>query len=162
MELMDVSLDKLYRIVHGVAKQPFNEDVLGSVGVTVLKALTCLKRLNRIIHRGERGRPARTRPVRREALEHPAERARQDQDLRLRHLRLPGGLDRAHARRGLQAVHGGKPGPMASPILQPERLISSVEGYDTRSDVWSLGITLVSSDDFGAVNFTRLTVTPLY
>jgi hypothetical protein len=52
MEYMDISLDKLYRIVHQVAKQSFNEDVLGIIGITVLRALDNLKKLKHIIHRG--------------------------------------------------------------------------------------------------------------
>jgi hypothetical protein len=35
MELMDLSLDKLYKIVHNIAKEKFDETVLGICGVTV-------------------------------------------------------------------------------------------------------------------------------
>jgi mitogen-activated protein kinase kinase 4 len=52
MEYLDISLDKFYKIVHEDAKQPFNEDVLGIIGVTILKALNSLKSLKHIIHRG--------------------------------------------------------------------------------------------------------------
>lgn len=52
MEYMDISLDKLYKIVHNVAKKPFDEDVLGIVAVTLLGALNNLKKLKHIIHRG--------------------------------------------------------------------------------------------------------------
>lgn len=31
------------------------------------------------------------------------------------------------------------------PYMAPERLTASVEGYDIRSDVWSLGITLIET-----------------
>lgn len=52
MEYLDISLDKLYKIVHRIAGQAFNEDVLGIVGITILKALNNLKSLKHIIHRG--------------------------------------------------------------------------------------------------------------
>lgn len=52
MELMDISLDKLNHLVHERSKERFDENVLGSIGVTVLKALNCLKQLSHIIHRG--------------------------------------------------------------------------------------------------------------
>lgn len=51
MEYLDISLDKLYRIVHTIAKQSFNEEVLGVIGVTILIALNNLKSLKHIIHR---------------------------------------------------------------------------------------------------------------
>lgn len=51
MEFMDVSLDLLYKIVHREAKMSFNEDVLGIVSVTILRALNNLKELKHIIHR---------------------------------------------------------------------------------------------------------------
>jgi hypothetical protein len=35
MELMDLSLEKLYKIVCRLAKEPFDETVLGIIGVTV-------------------------------------------------------------------------------------------------------------------------------
>ena len=37
---------------------------------------------------------------------------------------------------------------LTSILLQPERIdpFASRQGYDVRSDVWSLGITLVSED----------------
>jgi serine/threonine protein kinase len=53
MEYMDISLDKLYRIVHNLAKESFNEDVLGIIAVTLLGALNNLKKLKHIIHRGK-------------------------------------------------------------------------------------------------------------
>ena len=66
MELMDLSLEKLYKTVYRVAKENFDETVLGIIGVTVrtvfsincykilkvLNALNDLKEVKRIIHRG--------------------------------------------------------------------------------------------------------------
>jgi mitogen-activated protein kinase kinase 4 len=31
------------------------------------------------------------------------------------------------------------------PYMAPERLTASIDGYDIRSDVWSLGITLIET-----------------
>lgn len=52
MELMDLCLEKLYKIVHNIAKEPFNEWIFGIIAVSVLSALNCLKQLKSIIHRG--------------------------------------------------------------------------------------------------------------
>lgn len=51
LELLDISLDRLYKIVHRLARRRFCENVLGLVGITVLRALNCLKQLV-IMHRG--------------------------------------------------------------------------------------------------------------
>lgn len=50
MELMSTSLEKVYKAVHHMGER-FNEDVLGIIGVTVLDALNCLKKLKGIMHR---------------------------------------------------------------------------------------------------------------
>ena len=50
MELMSTSLEKVYKIVRKMGEK-FNEDVLGIVGVVVLNALNCLKKLKGIMHR---------------------------------------------------------------------------------------------------------------
>jgi tRNA A-37 threonylcarbamoyl transferase component Bud32 len=50
MELMDISLERMYKTVRRMGSK-FSEDVLGIVGVTVLQALNCLKKLKGIMHR---------------------------------------------------------------------------------------------------------------
>lgn len=43
------------------------------------------------------------------------------------------------------------------PYMAPERLTASLEGYDIRSDVWSLGITLIETarGEFPYRNFSN-------
>jgi hypothetical protein len=40
MELMDLSLEKLYKTVHRSAKEHFDETVLGIIGVTVMELIS--------------------------------------------------------------------------------------------------------------------------
>ncbi|CAD5221116.1 unnamed protein product [Bursaphelenchus xylophilus] len=121
MELMDISLDRLYNIVHQVARTSFDENVLGSVGVTVLKALDCLKKLKHIIHRDVK--PSNILLNCRGKI-------------KICDFGISGYLEDSMAKTKDVGCR---------PYMAPERLMASIEGYDTRSDVWSLGITLVET-----------------
>jgi mitogen-activated protein kinase kinase 4 len=46
------------------------------------------------------------------------------------------------------------------PYMAPERLTDSIDGYDIRSDVWSLGITLIEAakGKFPYQNFSNLSL----
>ncbi|KAI6240975.1 Protein kinase domain-containing protein [Aphelenchoides fujianensis] len=121
MEFLDVSLERLYKIVHRLAKKTFSEDVLGCVGVTVLRALNCLKRLKQIIHRDVK--PSNILLDRRG-------------NIKLCDFGISGYLEDSMA----QTKDVG-----CRPYMSPERLTASIDGYDIRSDVWSLGITLIES-----------------
>lgn len=41
MELMDLSLEKLYKIVHGIDKERFDENVFGIIAVSVFFLIFC-------------------------------------------------------------------------------------------------------------------------
>ncbi|KAI6188087.1 hypothetical protein M3Y98_00315700 [Aphelenchoides besseyi] len=128
MEFMDISLEKLYKIVHRISKKPFHEDVLGTIGVTVLRALNSLKQLKHIIHRGQ----------------FPCDVKPSNILLNLRgsikmcDFGISGYLEDSMAQTKDVGCR-----PYMAPVL--ERLTASIEGYDIRSDVWSLGITLIET-----------------
>ncbi|RCN26438.1 hypothetical protein ANCCAN_27835 [Ancylostoma caninum] len=51
MELMDISLERLYTAVHGLGYAAFDENTLGSVAINVIIALNHMKSQYHIIHR---------------------------------------------------------------------------------------------------------------
>ncbi|KAH7732353.1 STE/STE7/MEK4 protein kinase [Aphelenchoides avenae] len=121
MELMDISLEKLYKTVHHVAKERFDETVLGIVGVSVLRALNNLKQLKRIIHRDVK--PSNI------VLNIKGQ-------IKLCDFGISGYLEDSIARTKDVGCR---------PYMAPERLTAEQEEYDIRTDVWSLGITLMET-----------------
>lgn len=81
--------------------------------------------------------------------------------MRLWHQRLPGRLGGQDHGRRLQTLHGGKPDSLRtvgaaavatvrscqSVVPQPERINpeTNQKGYNVKSDIWSLGITMVGA-----------------
>ncbi|VDN57772.1 unnamed protein product, partial [Dracunculus medinensis] len=116
MELMDISLEKLYHTVHNLFGV-FDERILGHVAVSVLKALNHLKNEIQIIHRDVK--PSNILLDLKGAI-------------KLCDFGISGYLVNSVA----QTREAG-----CRPYMAPERLLTSA-AYDIRSDVWSLGITL--------------------
>uniref|UniRef100_A0A0N5B0P0 mitogen-activated protein kinase kinase n=1 Tax=Syphacia muris TaxID=451379 RepID=A0A0N5B0P0_9BILA len=117
MELMDISLRKLYETVHQVMKESFDERILGHTAVSVLKALSHLKHQIKIIHRDVK--PSNILLAR-------------NGMIKLCDFGISGYLINSVA---FTRDAGCRP------YMAPERLLPSAS-YDVRSDVWSLGITL--------------------
>uniref|UniRef100_A0A8R1DJ70 mitogen-activated protein kinase kinase n=2 Tax=Caenorhabditis japonica TaxID=281687 RepID=A0A8R1DJ70_CAEJA len=119
MELMDLSLDKLYMISHDIEKVAIPEQVLGAVAVATIKALEHLKTTHHIIHRDIK--PSNI-------LLH------RNGCVKLCDFGICGYLQNSVA----QSVDVG-----CRPYMAPERLAPNSDGYDIKSEVWSLGITMV-------------------
>uniref|UniRef100_A0AC35F8V6 Protein kinase domain-containing protein n=1 Tax=Panagrolaimus sp. PS1159 TaxID=55785 RepID=A0AC35F8V6_9BILA len=118
MELMDISLERMYKTVRRMGSK-FSEDVLGIVGVTVLQALNCLKKLKGIMHRDVK--PSNIL-------------LSLKGDVKLCDFGISGYLENSIAKTKDVGCR---------PYMAPERLTGSPEGYDIRADVWSLGITMI-------------------
>uniref|UniRef100_A0AC34Q692 Protein kinase domain-containing protein n=1 Tax=Panagrolaimus sp. JU765 TaxID=591449 RepID=A0AC34Q692_9BILA len=118
MELMSTSLEKVYKAVWKMGEK-FNEDVLGIVGVTVLNALNCLKKLKGIMHRDVK--PSNILLSLKGAV-------------KLCDFGISGYLENSIARTKDVGCR---------PYMAPERLTGSTDTYDIRADVWSLGITMI-------------------
>lgn len=133
MELMDLSLEKLYKIVHDVAKEKFDENVFGIIAASVLSALNNLKLLKHIIHRDVK--PSNI------LLNSKGE-------IKLCDFGISGYLEDSIARTKDVGCR---------PYMAPERLMAAQEEYDIRTDVWSLGITLieVARGEFPYPNFNE-------
>jgi mitogen-activated protein kinase kinase 4 len=119
MELMDISMDKLYITVHKTLNWQIPERIIGKITVSVLNALHYLKEKLKIIHRDVK--PSNILLDRRG-------------NVKLCDFGISGHLRDSIA----QTKDVG-----CRPYMAPER-IKGAMAYDTRSDVWSLGISLVT------------------
>jgi len=121
MELMSTSLEKLYKTVHHRLHETIPEDIIGRIGLSVVKALDYLKRKLKIIHRDVK----------------PSNMLVDDAGyIKLCDFGISGHLVDSIAR----TRDAG-----CQPYMAPERIdpLTAKLGYDIRSDVWSLGISLI-------------------
>ncbi|KAK3585169.1 hypothetical protein CHS0354_001792 [Potamilus streckersoni] len=121
MELMDISLDKFYKFIYSVLLSHIPENILGKITLATLKALNYLKEKLKIIHRDVK--PSNILFDRRG-------------NIKLCDFGISGQLVDSIAK----SRDAG-----CRPYMAPERIDprASSSGYDVRSDVWSLGITLM-------------------
>ncbi|CAB3369839.1 Hypothetical predicted protein [Cloeon dipterum] len=120
MELMDASLDKFYKFIFERLNQHIPEEILGKITVATVNALNYLKEELKIIHRDVK--PSNILLDRRG-------------NIKLCDFGISGQLVDSIAR---TRDAGCRP-YMAPERIDPQR----ARGYDVRSDVWSLGITLM-------------------
>jgi len=121
MELMDVSAEILYRYVHHSIAQVIPEPILAQIALATVRALMYLKNELRIIHRDVK----------------PSNILINKQgDIKLCDFGISGVLVDSIAR-----THDVG----CRPYMAPERIDPRYEkdGYDIRSDVWSMGISLI-------------------
>ncbi|XP_060587662.1 dual specificity mitogen-activated protein kinase kinase 4-like isoform X2 [Ruditapes philippinarum] len=121
MELMDISLDKFYKFTYGHLKSSIPEEILGKITVATVKALNYLKEKLKIIHRDVK--PSNILLDRKG-------------NIKLCDFGISGQLVDSIAK----SRDAG-----CRPYMAPERIDPhhSSRGYDVRSDIWSLGITLM-------------------
>lgn len=120
MELMDTSLDKFYKFIYEKLQERIPESILGKITVATVKALNYLKEELKIIHRDVK--PSNILLDKRG-------------NIKLCDFGISGQLVDSIAR---TRDAGCRP-YMAPERIDPQR----ARGYDVRSDVWSLGITLM-------------------
>ncbi|XP_050297953.1 dual specificity mitogen-activated protein kinase kinase 4 isoform X2 [Anthonomus grandis grandis] len=120
MELMDTSLDKFYKFIHEKLDQRIPEPILGKIALATVKALNYLKEKLKIIHR----------------------------DVKPSNILLDKGgniklCDFGISGQLVDSIAKTKDAG-CRPYMAPERIDpQTAKGYDVRSDVWSLGITLM-------------------
>lgn len=120
MELMDTSLDKFYKFIYEKLQRRIPESILGKITVATVRALNYLKEKLKIIHRDVK--PSNILLDKRG-------------NIKLCDFGISGQLVDSIAR---TRDAGCRP-YMAPERIDPQR----ARGYDVRSDVWSLGITLM-------------------
>ncbi|EDW59720.1 uncharacterized protein Dvir_GJ11038 [Drosophila virilis] len=120
MELMDTSLDKFYKYIFEKKQRHIPESILAKITVATVNALNYLKEELKIIHRDVK--PSNILLHRRG-------------DIKLCDFGISGQLVDSIAK----TKDAGCRPYMAPERIDPER----AKGYDVRSDVWSLGITLM-------------------
>lgn len=120
MELMDTSTDKFYKFIYDRLRSSIPENVIGKITVATVTALNYLKEQLKIIHR----------------------------DVKPSNILLD-------KKGGIKLCDFGISGQLVDsiaktrdagcrPYMAPERIDPQrAKGYDVRSDVWSLGITLI-------------------
>ncbi|CAK6970657.1 dual specificity mitogen-activated protein kinase kinase 4b isoform X2 [Scomber scombrus] len=120
MELMSTSLDKFYKYVYCALDDVIPEEILGKITLATVKALNHLKENLKIIHRDIK--PSNILMDRRG-------------NIKLCDFGISGQLVDSIAKTRDAGCR---------PYMAPERIDPSAsrQGYDVRSDVWSLGITL--------------------
>lgn len=121
MELMDTSLDKFYKFIYERLNKRIPEPILGKIALATVKALNYLKEELKIIHRDVK--PSNI------LLDKGG-------NIKLCDFGISGQLVDSIAR----TKDAG-----CRPYMAPERIDPQVgsKGYDVRSDIWSLGITLM-------------------
>merc|ERR1711962_1170956 len=120
MELLNTSLDKFYKFVTGTLQQSIPEEILGKITLATVKALNYLKEKLKIIHRDVK--PSNILLDKTGAI-------------KLCDFGISGQLVDSIAK---TRDAGCRP-YMAPERIDPQR----ARGYDVRSDVWSLGISLI-------------------
>uniref|UniRef100_A0A8D3AQR3 mitogen-activated protein kinase kinase n=1 Tax=Scophthalmus maximus TaxID=52904 RepID=A0A8D3AQR3_SCOMX len=120
MELMAISLDKFYKFVYCSLDEVIPEEILGKITLATVKALNHLKENLKIIHRDIK--PSNILLDR-------------NGNIKLCDFGISGQLVDSIAKTRDAGCR---------PYMAPERIDPSAsrQGYDVRSDVWSLGITL--------------------
>uniref|UniRef100_A0AAQ4NWZ4 mitogen-activated protein kinase kinase n=2 Tax=Gasterosteus aculeatus aculeatus TaxID=481459 RepID=A0AAQ4NWZ4_GASAC len=120
MELMAISLDKFYKFVYCSLDDVIPEEILGKITLATVKALNHLKENLKIIHRDIK--PSNILLDR-------------NGNIKLCDFGISGQLVDSIAKTRDAGCR---------PYMAPERIDPSAsrQGYDVRSDVWSLGITL--------------------
>lgn len=120
MELMDTSLDKFYKFIYEKLKKRIPEPILGKIALATVNALNYLKEKLNIIHRDVK--PSNILLDRKG-------------NIKLCDFGISGQLVDSIAK----TKDAG-----CRPYMAPERIDPALaKGYDVRSDVWSLGITLM-------------------
>ncbi|XP_068914965.1 dual specificity mitogen-activated protein kinase kinase 4 isoform X3 [Tenebrio molitor] len=120
MELMDTSLDKFYKFIYERLNDRIPEEILGKIALATVKALNYLKEKLKIIHRDVK--PSNILLDRKG-------------NIKLCDFGISGQLVDSIARTRDAGCR---------PYMAPERIDpQTAKGYDVRSDVWSLGITLM-------------------
>ncbi|XP_059893492.1 dual specificity mitogen-activated protein kinase kinase 4b isoform X1 [Gadus macrocephalus] len=120
MELMSTSFDKFYKYVYCALEDVIPEEILGKITLATVKALNHLKEYLKIIHRDIK--PSNILMDR-------------GGNIKLCDFGISGQLVDSIAKTRDAGCR---------PYMAPERIDPSAsrQGYDVRSDVWSLGITL--------------------
>jgi len=136
MELMDISLDKFYKFVYTELQSSIPEEIIGKITVATVKALNYLKEKLKIIHRDVK--PSNILLDR-------------NGNIKLCDFGISGHLVDSIAK----SRDAG-----CRPYMAPERIDPQTlsRGYDVRSDVWSLGITLMelTTGKFPYPNFSSM------